>query len=78
MHLQECLSKYELSIVPRLLFAADVTMLYSSAKSKLMDILENMSSAKASDVAPPEIPQPNKCAKIIHTMPDVQSMDKPS
>ena len=40
MHLQECLSNYELSIVPRLLFPADGTMLHCSAKSKLMDILE--------------------------------------
>ena len=40
MHLQECLSTYELSIVPRSLFAADDTMLHCSAKSKLMDILD--------------------------------------
>ena len=46
MHLQECLSNYERLIVPRLLFAADETMLYCSAKSKLMDILEKMSSAE--------------------------------
>ena len=78
MYLQECLSNYELSIVPRLLFAADGTMLYCSAKSKLMDILEKMSSAETSDVAPPDILQPNKCVTIIHTMDDVQSMDKPS
>ena len=31
-----------------------------------------------SDVAPPDIPQPNKCVTIIHTTNDVQSMDKPS
>ena len=37
-----------------------------------------MSSAETSDVAPPDIPQPNKCVAIIHTMADVQSMDKPS
>ena len=43
-----------------------------------MNILENMSSAETSDVAPPDIPQPNKCITIIHTMADVQSMDKPS
>ena len=78
MHLQECLSNYELSIVPRLLFAADDTMLYCSVKSKLMDILEKMSSAVTSDVAPPDIPQPNTCVTIIHTMADVQSMVKPS
>ena len=50
MHLQECLSNYELSKVPRSLFAADVTMLYCSVKSKLMNILEKMSSAETSDV----------------------------
>ena len=60
MHLQECLSNYELSIVPRLLFAADGTMLHCSAKSHLMDILENISSAETSDVAPPDISQTNK------------------
>ena len=78
MHLQECLSNYELSIVPILLFAADETMLYCSAKSKLMDILEKMSSAETSDVASPDTPQPNKCVAIIHIMADVQSMDKRS
>ena len=78
MHLHECLSDYELSIVPRLLFAADDTMLYCSAKSKLMDKLEKNLSAETSDVAPPDIPQPNKRVSIIHTMAEVQSMDKPS
>ena len=37
-----------------------------------------MYSAETSDVAPPDIPQPNKCVEIIDTMDDVQSMDKPS
>ena len=37
-----------------------------------------MSNAETSDVAPPDIPQPNKCVMIIDTMADVQSMDKPS
>ena len=78
IHLQECVSIYELSIVPRLLFTPDETMLYCSVKSVLMDILENMSSAETSDVARPDIPQPNKCVTIIHIMADVQSMDKPS
>ena len=40
IHLQECLSTYELSIVPRSLFAADDTMLHCSVKSKFMDILD--------------------------------------
>ena len=31
-----------------------------------MDKLENMSSAETSDVAPPDIPQPNKCVAITH------------
>ena len=43
-----------------------------------MDILEKTSSADTSDVAPPDIPQPNKCDARIYTMADVQSMDKPS
>ena len=38
-----------------------------------MDILEKMSSAETSDVAPPDILQPNKCVTIIHTMADVRS-----
>ena len=59
------------------MFAADETMLYCSAKSKLMDILEKMSNAETSDVAPPDIPQPNNCVTIINTMADVQSMEKP-
>ena len=33
-----------------------------------MDILEKMSSAGTSDVAPPDIPQPNKCFVIFDTM----------
>ena len=78
MHLQECLSNYELYIVPIPLFVADGTMLYCSAKSKLMDILEKISSSETSDVAPPDIPQPNKCIAVIDTIADVQSMDKPS
>ena len=51
-------------------------MLYCSAMGKEMDILEKMSNAETSDVAPPDIPQPNKCVTIIDTMADVQSMDK--
>ena len=64
--------------MPSSLFAADNTKLYCSAKSKLMDILENISSAETSDVAPTDIPQPNKCVAIIHTTADIQSMVKPS
>ena len=78
MHLQECLSNYELSIVLISLFAADGTMLHCSAKSKSMASLEKMSSAETSDVATPDILQPNKCVAIIDTMADVQSMDKRS
>ena len=37
-----------------------------------------MSSADTSDVAPHDIPQPNKCVAIIYTMADIQKMDKPS
>ena len=72
MHLQECLSNYELSIVPGSLLAADDTILHCSAKSKLKDMLEKMSSAETSDVAPHDIPQPNKCVEILDTMADVQ------
>ena len=78
MHLQECLCNYELAIVPISLFVADGTMLHCSAKIKLMDILEKITSSETSDVAPPDIPQPNKCVAIIDTIDDVQSMDKPS
>ena len=37
-----------------------------------------MPSAEISDVAPPDIPQPNKCVAIIDTMVAVQSMVKSS
>ena len=37
-----------------------------------------MSSADTFDVAPPDIPQPNKCVTMIYTMADIQKMDKPS
>ena len=78
MHLQECLSNYELSIVPISLFAADGTMLHCSAKSNLMASLKKMSSEETSDVAPPDIPEPNKCVAIIVTKAKVQSKDKRS
>ena len=55
-HFQECLSNCELSIVPRLLFVADGTMLHCSAKSKLIDILEKMPSAITLDDARTDIP----------------------
>ena len=58
------------------LFAADGTMLHCSAKSKLMDILEKMFSAETSHVAPPDIPQLNKCFAIIDTMADVHQWTK--
>ena len=78
MHLHECLRNYELSILPSSLFAADGMMLHCSTKSKLVDILKKMSSAETSDVAPPDLTQPNKYVAIINTIADVQSMDKPS
>ena len=53
-------------------------MLYCSAKSKLIGVLEKMSNAETSDVAPPDKAQPKKCVVIIDTMAAVQSMDKPS
>ena len=49
MHLQECCSNYEQSIVLRSLLAAEGTMLHCSVKSKLRHILEKMSSAETSD-----------------------------
>ena len=64
--------------MPRSLFAADDRMLHCSAKSKFMDILEKLSSAETSNVAPPDIPQPNKCFAIINTMADVHQWTKPS
>ena len=62
--------------MPMSLFAADGTMLHCSAKSKLMDILEKMFSAETSHVAPPDIPQLNKCFAIIDTMADVHQWTK--
>ena len=41
INLKESIGKYEFSVVPRFLFAADGTMLHCSMKSKLMTILEN-------------------------------------
>ena len=62
--------------MPMSLFAADGTMLHCSAKSKLMDILEKMFSADTSHVAPPDIPQLNKCFAIIDTIADVHQWTK--
>ena len=37
-----------------------------------------MSSADTFDVAPNDIPQPNKRVTMIYSMADIQKMDKPS
>ena len=42
INLKESIGKYEFSVVPRSLFAADGTMLHCSMKSKLMTILEKL------------------------------------
>ena len=42
INLKESIGKYEFSVVPRSLFAADGTMLHCSIKSKLMTILEKL------------------------------------
>jgi hypothetical protein len=39
INLKETVGKYELSVVPRAMFAADGTMFHCSSKSSLMDIL---------------------------------------
>ena len=42
INLKESIGKYEFSVVPRSLFAADGTMLHCSMKSKLMTFLEKL------------------------------------
>ena len=63
--------------MPISLFAADGTILHCSAKSKLIDIFEKMSSAVISYVTTSDIPQPNKRVVINDAIDVVQSMDKP-
>lgn len=48
MDLKECVSKYELSVVPRALFSGDETMHHVSEKSKLIHHLEELIAMQSS------------------------------
>lgn len=51
VNLREIVAKYELSVVPRSMFAADGTMLHCSAKSTLMTVLEQLPAKEEVDNA---------------------------
>lgn len=83
INLQEILSEYELSVVPRSLFATDGSLLHCSSKSQLMSLLESVQSPVGENetAAIPNIPvtiQANsKSTVVVDGMVEVQSMGKP-
>ena len=75
--LEEVISKYEFSVVPHALFAADGTMLHCSAKGNLLDILANKDPAPSTPVLNTDPNQPEKTVAIVDAMAEIQSMGKP-
>lgn len=74
--IKDTVGQYKFSIVPRLLFAADGTMLHYSSKSNLMNILEKLNDRgnNRSIVSPNE--DQVKVA-IVDGMAEVQLLNKP-
>ena len=86
INLEETVGRYELSVVPRSMFAADGTMLHCQVKSKLMAILEKLPTgeeqASSNDtVIHMEDSSGDKSAEVkvalVDAMAEVQSLDKP-
>ena len=78
--LKETIGIYELSVVPRSLFAADGTMLRCSRKSALMPILEKLPSAASNGEGINSTPVPTGSQMkviIIDGMAELQCLDKP-
>ena len=73
--LAETLGTYELSCVPRSMFAYDGSMNLCSAKSKLMTILKNLTepSPDSQNVSTPQL---SFCVAVVDAMAEVQALDK--
>jgi hypothetical protein len=73
--LKQVVGPYELSVVPRALFAADGSLLHEKSKSDLMAILESLPEEEPNQQPMNPIPAP-KCVAIVDGMADLQSMKK--
>jgi len=71
--LKQVVGTYELSVVPRALFAADGSLLHAASKSDLMSILESLPK----DIQVYDTPADSKSVAIIDGMADLQSLNKP-
>lgn len=79
----DTISNYELSVVPRSMFAPDGTMLHCSQKSKLMELLESLPDNsqheyRQSDVVESMQPNISGSVAIIDAMAELQALDKPT
>ena len=85
VNLEEKIGRYELSVVPRSMFATDGTMFHCSQKSSLMHILEGLPTDQNKTVTGTEDLESRECPRIptkfdvavVDTMAEVQSLDKP-
>ena len=74
INLEEVISKYEFSVVPRALFAADGIMLHCSAKSNLLGILISTEAAPILHVNPI---LPEKAVAVVDALAEIQAIGKP-
>lgn len=80
INLEDVVGRYELSVVPRSMFAPDGAMLHSSTKSNLMEILEKLPGDDAVTVRAinkDESEGPNISVSIVDAMAEVQALTKP-
>lgn len=75
--LKEAIGKYEFSIVPRSMFAADGTMLHCSTKSSLMDLLEKTNNPSVNEHQD-QTETPQMKVSITDAMAEGQALDKPT
>jgi hypothetical protein len=75
---KEAVGPYEFYVVPRLLFAANGTMLYCSTKSNLMDSLEKYKVDTYSDSSDGSTGRVPHRVDVIDGMTALQSLDKPN
>lgn len=71
--IKEAIGLYELTVVPRSLFASDGTMMHCSCKSTLMHILEKQIGESSTSY----IGSSDVTVAIVDGMAEVQSLDKP-
>ena len=74
--LEDTIGTYELSVVPRALFAADGSMHHCSEKSTLVAILEKKADMTTTNACTENIEKTDRVA-IVDAMVIVQSLDKP-